>query len=120
MRTKITVIYDNPSDPATFEQLFPDQLALAKDIPGLETIEVAKAWPKEDGTPTPAHRLLDLYFEDYTAASAAVVTDEAGAFLKSVFALATDGVRIVFAAVEERTELAGPRSAEAPAAQRVG
>jgi hypothetical protein len=29
-------------------------------------------WPKEDGSPTPAYRLLDLYFTDYDTASAAV------------------------------------------------
>ena len=101
MTTKITVMYDDPKDPETFEAGYPDHLALARKIPGIQRIESAKVWPKEDGSPTPAYRLLDLYFTDYEAASAAVTTAEAGIFLPDVFALATGGVRIVFADVEQ-------------------
>jgi uncharacterized protein (TIGR02118 family) len=103
MNTKITVIYDNPSDAEAFEAGYPDQLALAKRITGVQRIESSKVWPKEDSTPTPAYRLLDLYFADYNAASEAVTTPEAGAFFPAVFALATGGVRIVFAAIEHVT-----------------
>ncbi len=101
MQTKITVIYDNPQDPAAFEAGYPDQLALARKVPGIQRIETSKVWPKEDGSPAPAYRMLDMYFADYAAASRAVTTAEAGAFLPSVFELATGGVRIVFAEVEE-------------------
>lgn len=68
---------------------YPAQLALAKKIPGVQKIESSKVWPKEDGCPTPAHRLLDLCFVDYDAASEAVTTAEAGAFLPGVFEIAT-------------------------------
>jgi uncharacterized protein (TIGR02118 family) len=100
MPTKITVIYDNPQDPDAFEAGYPDQLALAAKLPGVERVESSKVWPKEDGTPTPAYRLLDLYFADYDAANAATASAEAAAFFPSVLALATGGVRIVFADVE--------------------
>ena len=62
MPTKITVIYDQPQDPDAFEAGYSDQLALAAKMPGIERLESSKVWPKEDGTPTPAYRLLDLYF----------------------------------------------------------
>lgn len=101
MTTKITVIYDNPQDPEAFEAGYPDHLALARKIPGIQRMETSKVWPKEDGSPTPAYRLMDMYFTDYDAASAAVTTAEAGAFFPSVFGLATGGVRIVFADVEQ-------------------
>jgi uncharacterized protein (TIGR02118 family) len=101
VNTKITVIYDNPQDPAAFEAAYPGQLALAKKIPGIQRMETSKVWPKEDGSPTPAYRLIDMYFVDYDAASAAVTTAEAAAFFPSVFELATGGVRIVFAHIEE-------------------
>jgi uncharacterized protein (TIGR02118 family) len=100
MTTKITVIYDNPLDPAAFEAGYAEQLELAKQLPGLERFESAKVWPKEDGTPTPAYRLLDLYFADYDSASAAVTTPEAAALLPAIFGLATGGLRITFADVE--------------------
>ena len=101
MNTKITVIYDNPQDPAAFEAAYPSQLALAKKIPGIQRMETSKVWPKEDGSPTPAYRLIDMYFTDYDAASAAVTTAEAAAFFPSVFELAPGGVRIVFTHIEE-------------------
>jgi uncharacterized protein (TIGR02118 family) len=102
MPTKITVIYDNPLDPAEFERGYAkEQVTLARDLPGVRRVESAKVWPKEDGSPTPAYRLLDLYFDDYDAAAAAVTTPQAGAFVTSVTELATGGVRIVFAEVEE-------------------
>jgi uncharacterized protein (TIGR02118 family) len=99
--TKITVIYDNPADPATFEAGYPEQLALARKLPGVQEVESAKVLPKEDGSPTPAYRLLDLRFADYDSASRAVTTEEAGAFFPAVADLATGGVRIVFTDVEE-------------------
>ena len=101
MTTKITVIYDNPQDPEAFEAGYPDQLPLARKLPGVQRIETSKVWPKEDGSPTPAYRMMDLYFADYDVASRAVTTEEAAAFLPRVFELATGGVRIVFADVEQ-------------------
>ncbi len=99
--TKISVIYDNPTDPAAFEAGYPAQLELAKKLPGLVKLETSKVWPKEDGTPTPAYRAVDLYFADYDAASAAVTTPAAGALFPSIFGLATGGVRILFSEIEE-------------------
>jgi len=102
MPTKITVIYDNPSDPEAFERGYGDeQVALAKALPGLVRIETSKVWPKEDGAETPAYRMIDMYFVDYDAASAAVSTPEAAALFPSIFDLATGGVRILFSDIEE-------------------
>jgi uncharacterized protein (TIGR02118 family) len=101
MTTKISFIYENPMDPSAFEAAYPAQIALAKMIPGAQRLESAKVWPKEDGSPTPAYRQVDIYFSDYDAASLAVTTPEAGALFASVFELATDGVRILFADIEQ-------------------
>jgi uncharacterized protein (TIGR02118 family) len=101
MPTKITVIYDNPTDAEAFEAGYAEgQVDLARALPGLQRIETSKVWPKEDGSPTPAYRLVDLYFTDYDAASAAVTTPEAAALFPSILGLATGGVRIVFADIE--------------------
>jgi hypothetical protein len=61
----------------------------------------AKVWRKEDGSVTPAYRLLDLYFTGYDEASAAVKTPQTGAFVSKVLESSTGGVRIVFAEIEE-------------------
>lgn len=82
MSTKITLIIDNPADPAAFEAAYAEILTLAKEFPELRRVESAKVWPKEDGTPTPSHRTLDLYFDSYEDASAAVTTPAAGEFFQ--------------------------------------
>ena len=88
-RTKITFIYDDPIDPDAFEAKLDAQVAAAKAVPGVKTIERSKVWPKEDGSATPAYRLLDLYFDDYDAASVAVTTEEASRLFENVFEVAT-------------------------------
>jgi len=99
--TKITVIYDNPVDPGAFEAAFESQqLEAARRIPGHIRFEASKVWPKEDGSPTPAHRMIDLYYPDYATASAAVTTPEAGAFFEAMAKLSTGGVRVLFSDVE--------------------
>jgi hypothetical protein len=80
MPTKITLIIDNPDDPTTFEPTYAQIDALARQLPNLRRAESAKVWPKEDGTPTPAYRTLDLYFDSYEDASAAVTTGTAQEF----------------------------------------
>ncbi|HET9646603.1 MAG TPA: EthD family reductase [Microlunatus sp.] len=101
MPTKITFIYDNPQSPDDFEASFAEQVALARKLPGVERLESSRVWPKEDGSPTPAYRLLDLYFAGYDEASKAVTTPEAAELVPHVMNLATGGVRIVFADVED-------------------
>jgi uncharacterized protein (TIGR02118 family) len=95
--TKISFVYSNPTDPAAFEAAYPDQLALARKLPGLIRLQASKVWPKEDGSPAPAYRLLDLYFADYAAASAAAA--EAGSLVGATRERSTGGVVIAFAEV---------------------
>lgn len=99
--TKITFVYSDPEDPEAFEAAYPDQLALARKLPGLTRLQAARVWPKEDGSPTPAYRLLDLYFADYAAASAAAA--EAGPLVGATVQHATGGVLIAFAEVLEES-----------------
>jgi uncharacterized protein (TIGR02118 family) len=99
--TKITVIYDNPTDAEAFEAAYgAEQLDAARAIPGHIRFEASKVWPKEDGSPTPAYRMIDLYYPDYAAAVAAVSTPEAGAFFEALGRIATGGVRVLMSDVE--------------------
>ena len=97
--TKISFVYSNPTDPDAFEAAYPEQLELARTLPGLTRMQTSKVWPKEDGSPTPAYRLLDLYFADYAAASAAAA--EAGPLVAATVKHASGGVAIAFAEVLE-------------------
>ena len=97
--TKISFVYSNPTDSDAFETAYTDQIALARKLPGLTRLQTSKVWPKEDGSPTPAYRQLDLYFADYAAASAAAA--EAGPLVAATVEHATGGVVIAFAEVLE-------------------
>jgi hypothetical protein len=101
MTTKITVIFDNPESPQDFDSAYPDLLAQARKIPGVLRIETARVWPMEDGSATPAYRLIDMYLSDYDEACEAVTRPQAGEFFPRAFELATGGARAVFAEVEE-------------------
>ena len=101
MPTKITIIFDNPASPDHFEAAYPDLVTHARKIPDSLRMETSKVWPKEDGSRTPAYRLIDLYFTDYDSASRAVTSPEAGEFLQRAFEMATGGARAVFADIEE-------------------
>lgn len=89
MPTKITLIIDNPTDAAAFEEAYAEVETFARRLPGLRRVEAAKVWPKEDGSPTPAHRTLDLYFDSYEDASAAVATPVAGEFFQRLVGTGT-------------------------------
>lgn len=89
MPTKITLIFENPADEQAFEEDYAHIVTLARRLPGLRRLESAKVWPKEDGTPRPAHRTLDLYFDGYDEASAAVTTPVAGEFFQRVIGTGT-------------------------------
>ncbi|MVU76506.1 EthD family reductase [Nocardia sp. ET3-3] len=97
--TKITFVYSDPADPDAFEAAYTDQLTLARKLPGLTRLQASKVWPKEDGSPTPAYRLLDLYFTDY--ASASVAAAEAGPLVAATREHATGGFMIAFAEILE-------------------
>ncbi len=57
-------------------------------------------WPKEDGGPTPAYRMFDLYYPNYDAACLAVTTPEAGTFFTAMAELSTGGARVLMSDVE--------------------
>ncbi len=101
MATKITFIYDNPADADAFESAYADgHVALARSLPGARRVESAKVWPKEDGSPTPAYRTLDVYFDDYDAACASIGSVEGQKLVPQVFSMATGGVRILVSEIE--------------------
>jgi hypothetical protein len=102
MQTKITLILDNPPDVDAFEASYPALIDGAARLPGLVSLESAKVFPKEDGTPTPAFRTLDLYFDDYPAASKAVTTPEAGAFFEKLNGMSSSFTGL-FSEVEDTT-----------------
>ncbi|HEY8296824.1 MAG TPA: EthD family reductase [Candidatus Baltobacteraceae bacterium] len=101
MSVKLTVVYDNPTDPAAFEEHYKSKhVPLAGKVPGVRRAELAKVFPKEDGSPTPAYRVAELYFDDYKSACAAVATPEGQALIADAKALGTGGVKFLLCDIE--------------------
>ena len=101
MSVKLTVIYDNPKDPAAFEAHYHSvHMPLAGKIPHVDRAELAKVLPKEDGTPTPAYRVAELYFADYKTACAALATPEGQAVAADAMAIGTGGVKFLLCEIE--------------------
>ena len=102
MATKVEIIIDNLDSPDAFEAVLPDVLDKARALPGLRRLESSRVWPKEDGTPTPAFRTLDLFFDGYDEASAATASPEGGAFFGAVIEATGGKITGLFLDVETR------------------
>jgi hypothetical protein len=100
MTTKITLVINNPTELNAFEASYQQVRKFARTLPKLQRVESARVWPKEDGTPTPAHRTLDLYFDSYEDASAAVATPAAGDLFQHLLATNTPFIAL-FSDIEE-------------------
>jgi uncharacterized protein (TIGR02118 family) len=103
MTVKLTVIVDNPTDPGAFEAHYnsPANKELLAKIPDVQRVEAAKVFPKEDGSPTPAYRTIDIYFSDYATACSALGTPEGGALAGGLVGAATGGIRFLLSDIED-------------------
>jgi hypothetical protein len=92
----------NATDPNQFEGIWTSQVVkLASKLPGLQRLGPSKVWPKEDGSPTLAYRMIDMYFADYDAASSAVSSAEAGELFPILADLGSAGVKFIFFDVDQ-------------------
>jgi uncharacterized protein (TIGR02118 family) len=101
MSVKLTVVYDNPTDPKAFEEHYKSvHVPLASKVGGVRRAELAKVFPKEDGTPTPAYRVAELYFDNYDAAVQSIESKEGQALLADAKSLGTGGVKFLLCDIE--------------------
>jgi uncharacterized protein (TIGR02118 family) len=100
---KLTIVVDNPNDPGAFEAHYdsPAYKEPLGKIPDVQRLESAKVFPKEDGSPTPAYRTIDIYFSDYATACAALGSPEAREFAGGLAGAATGGIRFLLSDIED-------------------
>jgi hypothetical protein len=103
MAVKLTIVVDNPNDPAAFEAEYntPANKELMGKIPDIQRVESAKVFPKEDGSPTPAYRTIDVYWPDYATACAALATPAARELAGGLAKASTGGVRFLLSDIED-------------------
>jgi hypothetical protein len=103
MTVKLTIVVDNPNDPDAFEAVYnsPATREGLGKIPDVQRVESAKVFPKEDGSPTPAYRTIDIYFSDYATAVAALASPDTRPLLGGLAQAATGGVRFLLSDIED-------------------
>ncbi len=96
---KLTVLYRKPTDDATFESRYNQNLALMEKLPGIRRRQACLVLGNPTGK-SPYSRILELYFEDYPALDQALVSPEGRAAGSDLMQFARDS-ELIFAEVFE-------------------
>jgi uncharacterized protein (TIGR02118 family) len=94
---KLLVLYGYPEDPEAFERHYEKaHLPLARRIPGLRRLEVAKTVASDGEIPT-YYRAASLYFDSLEELQAGLASNEGQASGADAVSIATGGIdRMVF------------------------
>lgn len=102
MVAKVIALYKHPADKKNFDQkYFDEHVPMAKEIPGLQLIEISKT----NGAPSgdAAYYLMaELYFDDMDAVKAGMNSPEGKAVRKDLDSFAKDLVTLMYAEVTDK------------------
>jgi uncharacterized protein (TIGR02118 family) len=99
---KLTVLYDHPEDPGTFEEYYANEhLPLAAKIPNVLRFESGRVGTV-DGSEPPYHRIAELWFESVERLGEALSSPEGEAATEDIRNFATGGATVFISEVEER------------------
>jgi uncharacterized protein (TIGR02118 family) len=74
---KLTVLYETPADVAAFDAHYlGTHVPLAREVPGIQRVEVTRFGPGPDGSAPRYHLMAELYFADAQAMQAGLGSDE--------------------------------------------
>ncbi len=98
---KVTVLYNEPTDPAAFEDYyFSRHLGIAAKIPNVTRVETARAAATPDGSPLPYFRMAEIWFKDLPTLQASMGSPEGQATVADLANFATAGADVLIAAVD--------------------
>ncbi|MBX9686532.1 MAG: EthD family reductase [Candidatus Obscuribacterales bacterium] len=102
MVAKIIALYKQPADPKAFDaKYFNEHVPIAKEIPGLQLLEISRVLGAPDGKPE-YHLMVELYFESIDAAKAGLESPEGEAARKHAQSFAGDLLSLMFAEVDSK------------------
>lgn len=98
---KVTVLYNEPTDPAGFEDYYFDHhLGIAARIPNVTRVETAKAAATPDGSPLPYFRMAEIWFNDLGTLQNSMGSPEGQATVADLANFATGGAKVFISAVD--------------------
>lgn len=103
MVAKLIALYKQPADPQAFDdKYFNEHIPLARQIPGLDLIEISKIDGAPAGEPS-YYMMAELYFDDMEAVKAGMRSPEGKAAGKNIMSFAGDLVTMMFAEVADKS-----------------
>jgi uncharacterized protein (TIGR02118 family) len=89
---KLTVLYGNPEDPATFDEYYQEtHVPLAERIPNVQRFEAGRVASLDEGEP-PYHLIAELWFESADVLQESMSSSEGQAAADDIPNFATGGV----------------------------
>ncbi len=99
-RVKITVLYNQPKDPAAFEKYYAEtHLPIAAKMQGVKRIELSKVAPGPDGKAPPYYRIAELYFTSQKQMEKVMATQPAKDVVADLPNFATGGFTVLVSAI---------------------
>jgi len=96
MTYQLTVIYNQPEDPAAFDAHYEQTHApLAAKMPGLQSYTYSRLDPGPDGAAPAAYGIAELRFTDKSSFGAAVASDDGMTAVSDLPNFATGGATIL-------------------------
>jgi uncharacterized protein (TIGR02118 family) len=99
-RVKITVLYNQPKDPAAFEKYYAEtHLPIAAKMQGVKRIELSKVAPGPDGKAPAYYRIAELYFTSQKQMEKVMATQAAKDVVADLPNFATGGFTVLVSAI---------------------
>lgn len=97
---KLSILYLQPEDPQAFEERYNFNLSLMEQLPGIRRRQACVVLGGPGGK-SPYYRTLELYFDDFPALDAALLSPQGRAAGQDLMAFAADRAQLVFSEVFE-------------------
>lgn len=102
MPAKLTILYDQPQDPAAFEEYYVNRhLPFATEsMSGVQRAELSRITPGPDGDAAPHYRIAEMHWSDLDSLRAALDSPPGRSGLADLDNFATGGTTLLISDIE--------------------
>lgn len=102
MVAKMIALFKKPEKPQAFDdKYYGEHIELARQIPGLQLVEISKVNGAPEGEPA-FYLMTEFYFDDMDAVKKGMETPEAKAAMQNLKSFAGDITTLLYAEVQEK------------------